>query len=500
MGSALAMITNQYIYERFPTYTDPARLGAQVISGIGFLGAGTIILTGRQQVKGLTTAAGLWASACMGLAIGIGFYSGAILGCFFILVSMTALHKLDNIMQSKTRILDLYIQFDDAIYIGSFLNYLRQKNITVSDMQIHKNKGNGEGGMMIVFMTIKTKQRVPHSGNNTRTKQGKRGRSNRRNIAYQRKKRVVKLMLNDSIKTLPGIGEARAKLFEKLGIYSINDLLHHYPRDYQDRTNVKKISELKDGEMVCIIAIPITKVTSVRLKGRMSMQKLQVSDETGRLTVIWFNQPYLKKSFDTKNEYVFYGKVYYKYGRVEMLKPTFEGVKEERFTRKIIPIYPSSEGISQKMIQSAVQNCINQVDYVKETLPDDILKKYNLCGIQYAIKNIHLPDDFSAYKKAHRRLAFEELFTLQLSIRKIKEEKQKKKGYALTNLSGLDEMIKSLPFSLTNAQKRVVNEIISDLKKDIPMSRLLQGDVGSGKTIIAAIAIFIANKMGCKRH
>ena len=151
MGSALAMITNQYIYERFPTYTDPARLGAQVISGIGFLGAGTIILTGRQQVKGLTTAAGLWASACMGLAIGIGFYSGAILGCFLSLVSMTALHKLDN-HQSKTRILDLYIQFDDAIYIGSFLNYLH-KNITVSDMQIHKNKGNGEGGMMIVFMT-----------------------------------------------------------------------------------------------------------------------------------------------------------------------------------------------------------------------------------------------------------------------------------------------------------------------------------------------------------
>lgn len=161
IGAALAMITNQYICETFQT-SDPARMGAQVISGIGFLGAGTIIITGRQQVKGLTTAAGLWASACMGLAIGIGFYSGAIMGCLFILLSMTVLHKLDSIMQSKTRIMDLYIQFVDAQNVGPFLNHLKEQDILVSDMQVHRAKGNGEEGM-ILFMTIKMKYRMSHS-------------------------------------------------------------------------------------------------------------------------------------------------------------------------------------------------------------------------------------------------------------------------------------------------------------------------------------------------
>lgn len=303
-------------------------------------------------------------------------------------------------------------------------------------------------------------------------------------------------MLNDRIESLSGIGETRAKLFAKLGIYTIMDLLHYYPRDYQDRTVVKKVAELTDGETVCVKAIPVTKISNIRGQRRINMQKLQVSDDTGHLTIVWFNQPFLNKIFDLSREYVFYGTVHFKSGRAEMSSPTFESVQNDRFTRKIIPIYSLTQKITQKMLQSTIQNCIGQADNIEETLPDWLLEKYNLCSISYAIKNIHLPNDYNTFQAAHKRLAFEELLTLHLSIRNVKAQKQKEKGQPLFNIEGLDCMINALPYTLTNAQNRVVQEIISDLRKDIPMSRLVQGDVGSGKTIIAAIAMFIARQNG----
>lgn len=160
IASALVMITSQYIHDVYNT-SDPTRMGAQVISGIGFLGAGTIIVTGRQQVKGLTTAAGLWASACMGLAIGIGFYEVAIIGLIFIMLVMAILHKLDSVVISKSKVIDIYTEVDEIGDISILIDYLRKNNMSVSDIQITKSKSHGDIGA-VALMTIKTEEKEDH--------------------------------------------------------------------------------------------------------------------------------------------------------------------------------------------------------------------------------------------------------------------------------------------------------------------------------------------------
>lgn len=160
IGSALVMITNQYILEDLNYGGDPTRLGAQVISGIGFLGAGTILITSKQQVKGLTTAAGLWASACMGLAIGIGFYEGAILGCIFILGSMTLLHRFDDFVMSKTKLVELYIEINTVKGIGIVLDFLRKQEMEVTNLEISKTRNPEDTIGLLV--TINQKEKITH--------------------------------------------------------------------------------------------------------------------------------------------------------------------------------------------------------------------------------------------------------------------------------------------------------------------------------------------------
>ncbi|NLD88376.1 MAG: MgtC/SapB family protein, partial [Clostridiales bacterium] len=161
VGAALVMVTNQYMFSTFGT-GDPARLGAQVISGIGFLGAGTIIVTGRNQVKGLTTAAGLWAAACLGLAIGIGFVEAAVIGFVLMYASLSILHRLDNMIIAKSKVIDLFAEFDSIHYVGGFISRLREMNIRVTSIEITKNKIEKDGVVSAV-MTIVLQDRQPHS-------------------------------------------------------------------------------------------------------------------------------------------------------------------------------------------------------------------------------------------------------------------------------------------------------------------------------------------------
>jgi putative Mg2+ transporter-C (MgtC) family protein len=160
IGSALVMITNQYIIDIMHYNADPTRLGAQVISGIGFLGAGTILITGKQQVKGLTTAAGLWASACMGLAIGIGFYEGALIGCIFILGSITLLHRFDAYVMSKTKLVELYVELVSVKGISKFFDFVRNNNMEITNVEIMKSRTADD--MVGLFVTIKQKERHDH--------------------------------------------------------------------------------------------------------------------------------------------------------------------------------------------------------------------------------------------------------------------------------------------------------------------------------------------------
>lgn len=161
LGAALVMMTNEYICDIYGT-GDPARMGAQVISGIGFLGAGTIIVTGHNRVRGLTTAAGLWAAACIGLAIGIGYYTGAIMGCVMIFVAMAALHNVDERVMSDTKVMNLYIEFEKLSYIGKFLEYVKERDIKVSDMEIFRSNAVEEIGIA-ALMTIKLPKKQPHT-------------------------------------------------------------------------------------------------------------------------------------------------------------------------------------------------------------------------------------------------------------------------------------------------------------------------------------------------
>jgi len=298
-------------------------------------------------------------------------------------------------------------------------------------------------------------------------------------------------MLNDIIQNISGIGDKKAKLLNKLNINTVEDLLRYYPRDYEDRSETKDIELLEDGDVSSIVAQPCGRLSNVRLPHNRSMQKLNVADESGSIDIIWFNQPYLSRTFVSSEKYIFYGKIRKKGKKLEMTEPKFERADRAKTMQQIVPIYPLMANITQKMLQLAVKNAACAINDFEELLPRYILDKYNLCDIKYAIKNIHFPESFEDFNQARKRLAFEELLMLQLGLTLLKNNSQIHTREPLVEVE-LSEFYSKLRFELTNAQKRTINEIKQDLLKDVPMRRLVQGDVGCGKTIVAAAAIDIA--------
>lgn len=280
----------------------------------------------------------------------------------------------------------------------------------------------------------------------------------------------------------------------RLGIKTISDLLFCFPRSYEDRTLVFTIEDLDELEWLVPVFVrgrAATGVMSVNLPGGRSMQKARIVDDEGSvLNAIWFNQNYMCHTFKAGVEYIFYGTPEKVGQKWQMTAPQFERV--DTYTESIMPIYSLTAGVTNKMMRQAVRECAPVISEVRETLPEKILRKYKLCGIRFALKNIHFPLDFKAYEKARHRLVFEELLMLQLSLRNMRDRFASKKCKALDSTMGLTEFVEALPFKLTLAQQRVMQEIMDDLKGKRPMSRLLQGDVGCGKTILAAIAMFIA--------
>lgn len=306
-------------------------------------------------------------------------------------------------------------------------------------------------------------------------------------------------ILKKPIQYVKGVGEARAKLLQKLGIFTVEDMLSHFPRDYEDRATVKNIIELYDGQPACFKGMAISKITETRPRKGLSIQKLMVRDETGTVVLTWFNQSYLKDSFTPGQYYMFYGKPTRKYGHVEIQNPAYEKLGEElKETGKIVPVYPSTSALSQKVLRTIIKNSLDLLNnQVKEYLPQCIRDGYGLAEINYALDNIHFPLDKKSFEYARRRLVFEELLLLQLGLLSIKSK------YSL-NVSGIkfkpvpeiQDFLNRLPFKLTEAQIKVFEEIQNDMQKDKPMNRLVQGDVGSGKTIVAGLAMFKAVKNG----
>lgn len=303
-------------------------------------------------------------------------------------------------------------------------------------------------------------------------------------------------MLDKDIRYLKGVGEARAKLFEKKNIKSIKDLLYYFPRGYEDRTITKPVSELEDGETVCIYATVFSALKERRVRKNLTVQTLTLFDETGDITAVWYNNGYLKGKFIPGNKYVFYGRIEIKGGKRSIITPEYEKENENRVTGKIVPIYRLTENLTQRIVRSAMEQAVKSVSQMPEVLPDSIREKYKLSHIGYSMQNVHFPSTFDDYTIARRRFVFEELFILQLAMNMRKKGIVEENANAFDDIECVNDFFKLLPFSLTNAQKRVIDEITSDMSKPHPMNRLVQGDVGSGKTAVAAGAIYVAVKNG----
>ena len=303
--------------------------------------------------------------------------------------------------------------------------------------------------------------------------------------------------LEKDVKYIKGVGPNRVQLLNKLGVFTLKDLITYYPRTYEDRSKPKNIAECIDGEEVLIEAYASGRVSDVRLRGK-TMQKLVIRDETGVATAVWFNQSYLKNKFEQGKKYTFYGKVNNTFGRITINSPVFDEEGKTSNTGKIIPIYPLTFKLSQNMIRKIIENAIKEVEgKLEETLPEYILKEYHLEGINEATKNIHFPKEFKDFNTARNRLAFEELLTMQLALLELKNSYiNEEKGIQFSKNVHMSDIINKLPFQLTNAQRRVLEEIDNNMESEKPMNRLLQGDVGSGKTVIAMCSAYKAVKCG----
>ncbi len=302
--------------------------------------------------------------------------------------------------------------------------------------------------------------------------------------------------LADKITTLKGVGPKKAEAFARLGIETVEDLVFAFPRIYEDRKNIVPIEKLKKGET----ALFIGEVDVIRpggyYRGRGSrVLRMLATDDTGSIEVVFFNAAYLAKTIHKGDRLAFYGKPVYNRDRLQVVHPQFE--KADNAETGILPVYPLTSGITQRemrRLQKLVRPLYSQVE---DILSSETIRRNNLCGIEYAIKNVHFPDDRQNYLEAKYRLIFDEFMVLETGLMASKiSEQEYERGSRFLDDSSETEFIKSLPYPLTGAQQRCVTEIMGDLTSDKPMNRLIQGDVGSGKTAVAQIAMFKAVRSG----
>ena len=295
------------------------------------------------------------------------------------------------------------------------------------------------------------------------------------------------------IQSIIGIGQKNSKLYNKLGINTVYDLLRYYPRRYQDYSQLKPINKLNFGDELTVIGTIIQELTTrTTINKRLKLTDTVISDGTGSLRIIWFNKPFLSKQLSRGISIVVSGKVDVYLGRLVLNNPEWELLDQEQLhTNRIVPIYPLTAGISQKMLRKTInRNLAFWSKRVKEYLPDNLLYEEKLPIISEAINQIHFPESDENLSNAKIRFAFEEIFFLQLGVIVQKRDwvKAAAKKYPLSE-ENQEKITLSLPYKLTNAQEKAIDDITADLLLGNPMNRLLQGDVGSGKTIVARFAI-----------
>lgn len=300
------------------------------------------------------------------------------------------------------------------------------------------------------------------------------------------------LSLESNIQFIKGVGDKRSKLFNKLGIFDVDTLVHFYPRKYEDWTKNQSVKDAVSGDMVSIRATMITAVREHRVRRGMTLYKCRFTDGETIINVTIFNNKYLANSLRTFEDYVLFGRIEKNLTTASMSSPKIEKIDTGV---RIHPIYSATGQLSSSAIAKTVKTALESLPEIEDTLNEDIVKEYHLISLDHAIRAIHFPADEKEALEARKRLIFEELLTLQLGLFKLKGSKKKETSLSLKQ-DYTKEFPKLLPFTLTNAQGRAIKDCIADMMKSHPMNRLLQGDVGSGKTAVAAGIIYTVIKNG----
>lgn len=314
-----------------------------------------------------------------------------------------------------------------------------------------------------------------------------------KSVSQEKQKKYQDPALFASVKSIRGIGERNIKIFNKLGIERVIDLLRYYPRRYQDYSNLKTIDQVAYGDELSIIG-SISQDVFIResRSGKLRIVETAIGDGTGTLRLNWFNKPFLKNQLKIGMPIVVSGKIDSYLGRLVMTSPEWEPLESDQLhTNRIVPIYPLTAGISQRQLRNIIgHNLSIWIRRLKEYLSESILNEENLIPISEAIKQIHFPEAVGELNQAQKRFAFEEIFFLQLGVLIQKRDwvESSARAYPLGD-DHIERLNQSLPYKLTNAQQNAINEIFNDLTSGKPMNRLLQGDVGAGKTVVARYAI-----------
>ncbi len=307
---------------------------------------------------------------------------------------------------------------------------------------------------------------------------------------------MAELNLYSPLSALSGIGPSFEKKFQKLGIYNLYDLIALFPRAYEDRSRFVPVCELEVDKPSCFRATIISYPRTARIRKGLSITKVQVSDMTARLTMVFFNQPYVEDKLKYGEDFVFYGTLREGYG-TQMQNPTFESMAEfGKKTGRIYPIYPLTAGINNNLLNRCMKQALDAcLDSIPEILPSSIRQEYHLLDTKQAFETIHAPESWEALEKAKRRLIFDEFFAFSagLSILRSKRSENKVRPWEHLDTTPYQN---ALPYKLTAGQQKAINDIIHDVSSGAPMNRLIQGDVGSGKTAIAACAAYLAHQNG----
>ena len=301
---------------------------------------------------------------------------------------------------------------------------------------------------------------------------------------------------NTPVRYLKGVGEARAKAMAKLGIETLRDLVLFFPRAYEDRTVFRAIPELQLGESACVRGIVASQPTLSYVRKGLTLVRIKVSDGLGTMAVTFFNMPYIKNALIPGETYVFFGKNTGNLIAPAMTNPVFERDGAGNVTGKLVPIYPMTSGLTQKAVSSAVRTALDAcLGELPDPLPEEVRRTHHLAQSRYAYETIHFPKDAEELELARHRMIFEELFLFSCALTRLRGQKEKSVSVPLEP-GELQPFYDALPFSLTGAQKRAIREAAGDLASAIPMARLVQGDVGSGKTAVAAALCYLVWRSG----